>query len=50
MCFWIGLYPKPFFDILDKPVARLVQQLEQRPQTGVAEVFPAPSMPQQETR
>ncbi len=26
-CFWIGLYPKPFFEILDKPVARLVQQL-----------------------
>jgi NADH-quinone oxidoreductase subunit M len=26
-CFWIGLYPKPFFDILDKPVAHLVEQL-----------------------
>ncbi|HXH29136.1 MAG TPA: NADH-quinone oxidoreductase subunit M [Candidatus Polarisedimenticolia bacterium] len=27
-CFWIGLYPKPFFDILDRPVAQLVQRLE----------------------
>jgi NADH-quinone oxidoreductase subunit M len=23
-CFWIGIYPKPFFDILDKPVTSLV--------------------------
>jgi NADH-quinone oxidoreductase subunit M len=28
LCFWIGLYPKPMFEILDKPVANLVQQLE----------------------
>ncbi|HEY3174170.1 MAG TPA: NADH-quinone oxidoreductase subunit M [Candidatus Polarisedimenticolia bacterium] len=26
-CFWIGLYPKPFFRILEKPVARLVEQV-----------------------
>jgi NADH-quinone oxidoreductase subunit M len=50
LCFWIGLYPKPFFDILDKPVARLVQQLEQRPQTGVAEVIPSATAPRTETR
>lgn len=25
--FWIGIYPKPFFDILDKPVTTLVQRL-----------------------
>ena len=24
---WIGLYPKPFFDILEKPVATLVQRV-----------------------
>ena len=28
LCFWIGLYPKPMFDILDRPVADLVQKLE----------------------
>jgi NADH-quinone oxidoreductase subunit M len=25
--FWIGLYPKPFFDYLDKPVERIVRQV-----------------------
>jgi NADH-quinone oxidoreductase subunit M len=25
--FWIGIYPKPFFDILDKPVASIVQRV-----------------------
>ena len=25
--FWIGLYPKPFFDILDKPVATIVERV-----------------------
>jgi NADH-quinone oxidoreductase subunit M len=29
--FWIGLYPKPFFRILDKPVARLIQQINHEP-------------------
>ena len=24
--FWIGLYPKPFFDVLEKPVANIVQR------------------------
>ncbi len=24
---WIGLYPKPFMDIMDKPVAKLIQQV-----------------------
>ncbi len=28
VCFWIGLYPKPLFDILQRPVAELVQRLE----------------------
>ena len=28
LCFWIGLYPKPMFDILDRPVTDLVQKLE----------------------
>ncbi len=25
LCFWIGLYPKPFFEILDQPVRQLVE-------------------------
>jgi NADH-quinone oxidoreductase subunit M len=31
MALWIGLYPKPFFKILDQPVSELVTQIE-RPQ------------------
>jgi NADH-quinone oxidoreductase subunit M len=27
LCFWIGLYPKPLFDVLDKPVAQIVQRV-----------------------
>jgi NADH-quinone oxidoreductase subunit M len=25
--FWIGVYPKPFFDVLNKPVNAIVEQL-----------------------
>ena len=28
LCFWIGLYPKPFFEILDKPVNYIVEICE----------------------
>ncbi len=28
LCFWIGLYPKPLFNILEKPVAALVLRLD----------------------
>jgi NADH-quinone oxidoreductase subunit M len=30
-CFWIGLYPKPFFDVLDRPVSEIVERLEANP-------------------
>jgi NADH-quinone oxidoreductase subunit M len=35
--FWIGLYPKPYFDILEKPVAQIVTRVrpeyyQQKPQ------------------
>ena len=26
--FWIGLYPKPFFDVLNEPVDRIVRQVD----------------------
>jgi len=41
MCVWIGLYPKPFFEILDKPVARLVEQLNPKTE-GYAGIPPHP--------
>jgi NADH-quinone oxidoreductase subunit M len=28
LAFWIGLYPKPFFAVIDAPVQKLVQQLD----------------------
>ena len=27
-CFWIGLYPKPYFEILDAPTNKLVERLD----------------------
>ncbi len=32
-CFWIGLYPKPFFEILDKPVTAIVERLQEAPES-----------------
>jgi NADH-quinone oxidoreductase subunit M len=26
-CFWIGLYPKPYFELLEKPAAKLVERI-----------------------
>jgi NADH-quinone oxidoreductase subunit M len=27
LCFWIGLYPKPVFDVMERPVDKLVRQI-----------------------
>jgi NADH-quinone oxidoreductase subunit M len=35
MAFWIGLYPKPFFQILEQPVNQIVQDVR-NPQSGGA--------------
>jgi NADH-quinone oxidoreductase subunit M len=59
MAFWIGLYPKPFFQILDQPVTHLVQTvrpelfqnkpaLAERPVEVPAQA-PAPAPAQHET-
>lgn len=28
MCFWIGIYPKPFFKFIEKPVQKIVQKVQ----------------------
>jgi NADH-quinone oxidoreductase subunit M len=40
-CFWIGLYPKPFFRILERPVADLARRLEAGEGPVVAGAAPA---------
>jgi len=27
-CFWIGIYPKPYFEVMEKPVALIVERVE----------------------
>jgi len=48
LSFWIGLYPKPFFNILKEPVERLVQQVEKTHvyPIGVAGLYPEESRPE----
>jgi len=46
MAFWIGLYPKPFFEVLEQPVNQLVQtvQSSQPQQQNAAAQPPAAAM------
>ena len=39
--FWIGLYPKPFFSILEKPVAAIMQRVKPDYYSGTAAAVPA---------
>ena len=47
--FWIGLYPKPFFDVLDKPVNAIVERVNpdffKRPQATSAALPPSSAIP-----
>ena len=36
LCFWIGLYPKPFFQVLEKPVNYVVAKVDPTYATAVA--------------
>ena len=40
--FWIGLYPKPFFHVLEKPVMQIVQRVRPDYYTGHPDAFGAP--------
>jgi NADH-quinone oxidoreductase subunit M len=46
MALWIGLYPKPFFQILEQPVNQIVQTIHDNSNPNAtmnAQVAPAPS-------
>jgi NADH-quinone oxidoreductase subunit M len=45
MAFWIGLYPKPFFQILEQPVNQIVQDVRNPPTGGGVNAALRPSMP-----
>ncbi len=50
MALWIGVYPKPFFQILEKPVEQIVQTIHNNANSnantpGNAQVAPAPAPP-----
>ena len=44
LCFWIGIYPKPFFQILEKPVSYIVAKVDPSLAT-VATTASAPASP-----
>jgi NADH-quinone oxidoreductase subunit M len=44
LAFWIGLYPKPFFQILDQPVQEIVQTINLNNPNGVQNAQ-APAQP-----
>ncbi len=48
LMFWIGLYPKPFIQILEPPVAKIVQRVSPsaEPQTKAARAAPRAALPQ----
>jgi NADH-quinone oxidoreductase subunit M len=43
--FWIGLYPKPFFNVLDKPVNAIVEQLNPSFSRAPQAASVAPALP-----
>jgi len=50
LCFWIGVYPKPFFQILEKPVSYIVAKVD--PSLAMAPIAeaPAPAAPTPEVK
>lgn len=45
MAFWIGIYPKPFLDILDRPVEKIVRIVRPEIYRVPARTIPAPALP-----
>jgi NADH-quinone oxidoreductase subunit M len=52
LCFWIGLYPKPVFDVMEKPVDKIVRQVGQTyypAQASIGAPAPATAQPASDT-
>jgi NADH-quinone oxidoreductase subunit M len=49
-CFWIGIYPKPYFEILEKPVEAIVRRVEAGPPPAPLEVPSTPTEASQPAR
>ena len=51
--FWIGLYPKPFFEVLEPAITNIVQRvnpgLMEARKAGAPQVFEKVSLPFEET-
>jgi len=45
MAFWIGLYPKPFFQILEQPVNHLVATMQSAQEPGTMNAAVQPALP-----
>ena len=43
LCFWIGIYPKPFFQFLEKPVNYIVSQVDPEYAAALSELAGAPA-------
>ena len=46
IAFWIGIYPKPFFAVLEKPIERIVQQVNPNFYQGVTPVGKSEPLPE----
>jgi hypothetical protein len=49
MAFWIGLYPKPFFQILEQPVNQIVHDVRSPQAGGAMNAALRPVTPQEVT-
>ncbi len=45
LAFWIGIYPKPFFQILEQPVNQLVQTMHDNAKNAPVNAQAVPAAP-----
>jgi NADH-quinone oxidoreductase subunit M len=45
LAFWIGIYPKPFFELIEKPVENIVRQVNPKFYQSEHAKLPAPELP-----